>query len=105
MSFEELSEIVRAERIGIVKDDDIGRKAKEGLSEEASVGERERLRRDFGEAPRADDLHAVDGVLRVPFFMVEAEHLLFARSFERRTDVAGDLFDSADVRREIVADL
>ena len=103
--FQLLFEKVRRKGVGVMEDDNVGLKFAEGLFEQLSVGEGERLRGDLGKAARADDLHAVHLAARIPLFVVKTKYLHLVRVFERIRTIARDLLDPADKRKIIVTDL
>ena len=88
-----------------MEDDNVGPEFAEGLFEQLSVGEGERLRGDLGKAARTDDLHAVHLAARIPLFVVKTKYLHLVRVFERIRTIARDLLDPADERKVIVTDL
>ena len=103
--FQLLFEKVRRKGIGVMEDDNVGPEFAEGLFEQLSVGEGERLRGDLGKTARADDLHAVHLAARIPLFVVKTKYPDLVRAFERVRTIARDLLDPADKREIIVTDL
>ena len=96
---------MRAERIGIVENHNIGLKFAESLFQQFAIGKGHRLRGNLCKAARADHLDSVHAIDGVALFVLKTENFLLDFRAERIYAIPRNLFDTADVRIKIVADL